>query len=578
MLLQALSEYANRLDLPPEMYTKTRVQWFIDLDERGRLVQFTPLEGDDPKRPGRVFLAPFVGSTSNINPKLLVGSAEYVLGIPRDAAKAERVVQCHREFCALARRCAQQTFERSVEAVVHFLDQWDSKVTGLPEGFAPGDILMFRVGKTVPTELKSVQVFWAEESRGDAGKDDGPKTQCILCGKYGKVEERLPIPLKRIPGTLPKGAPLFSANEKAFESYGLHASLTAPTCRLCGERFANAANDLLAGNTTSIWIGSLAYIFWTREESDFDFRILSEPDPERVRTLIESAWKGRETAELDDNAFYATAFAANRGRVVVRDWIETTVPAAKKNLARWFQLQGLVDAYGEPGDPVSLYTLAASLYRNANTEMVARVPATLLRVALHGTAFPEWLLYQAVKRNRADQLHPRRPKAPGKTDEGKVYARMVLIKMILQSYAGEETNMEELDLTNRDPAYLCGRLFAELEQVQREAVSSKATLVDRYFGTASSAPATVFGTLLRGAQAHLAKLRKTREGAYHGIEKRLEEITAHLSEFPKTLALKQQALFSLGYYHQRAADRAAATAHSENKKHQEQEINDEGGL
>ena len=125
--------------------------------------------------------------------------------------------------------------------------------------------------------------------------------------------------------------------------------------------------------------------------------------------------------------------------------------------------------------------------------------------------------------------------------------------------------MEELDPNRQEPAYLCGRLFAELEQVQKLAINPKATIVDRYFGTASSAPATVFGTLLRGAQAHLGKLRKTREGAFYGLQERIEEILKGLPAFPKTLALKEQALFSLGYYHQRAADRAAAKAAKENK-------------
>jgi CRISPR-associated protein Csd1 len=31
MLLEKLSEYANRLDLPPTMYLKTPIRWLIDL-------------------------------------------------------------------------------------------------------------------------------------------------------------------------------------------------------------------------------------------------------------------------------------------------------------------------------------------------------------------------------------------------------------------------------------------------------------------------------------------------------------------------------------------------------------------
>jgi len=125
-----------------------------------------------------------------------------------------------------------------------------------------------------------------------------------------------------------------------------------------------------------------------------------------------------------------------------------------------------------------------------------------------------------------------------------------------------EGTMERLELNNQAPAYLCGRLLAVLEAVQREANPGiNTTIVDRFFGTASSAPASVFGHLLRGAQAHLGKLRKEKPGAYRALERKLEEVLEGIRDFPKSLLLKEQGMFGLGYYHQRAADRAAAMAH-----------------
>lgn len=120
--------------------------------------------------------------------------------------------------------------------------------------------------------------------------------------------------------------------------------------------------------------------------------------------------------------------------------------------------------------------------------------------------------------------------------------------------------MSELDLGNREPAYLCGRLLAVLEAIQLRALGNpKTTIVDRFYGSASSAPASVFGTLLHGAQAHLSKLRKDERshGAYRALEQRLEEILEPLRAFPATLTLQEQGLFALGFYHQRAADRRA---------------------
>jgi CRISPR-associated protein Csd1 len=64
----------------------------------------------------------------------------------------------------------------------------------------------------------------------------------------------------------------------------------------------------------------------------------------------------------------------------------------------------------------------------------------------------------------------------------------------------------------------------------------------------------------------LAKLRRERRGTYEALQRRLEEILAGLPTFPKTLTLENQGLFSLGYYHQRASDRAAAAAYREARK------------
>lgn len=139
-------------------------------------------------------------------------------------------------------------------------------------------------------------------------------------------------------------------------------------------------------------------------------------------------------------------------------------------------------------------------------------------------------------------------------------------------------DMAELELTNRDPAYLCGRLLAELEATQRAALGDVgAGVVDRYFGTASSAPASVFGRLLRGAQPHLMRLRKEKPGAYRRLDERLQDILSGLNGpngFPATLTLKQQGLFSLGYYHQKAADIRAARERMRQKGLPAQDVNE----
>src|SRR3546814_8457801 len=64
-----------------------------------------------------------------------------------------------------------------------------------------------------------------------------------------------------------------------------------------------------------------------------------------------------------------------------------------------------------------------------------------------------------------------------------------------------------------NPGYQLGRLFAVYELAQRSALGRvNATIRDKYFGAASATPASVFPLIVRGAQPHLAKVRKERPG------------------------------------------------------------------
>jgi CRISPR-associated protein Csd1 len=100
-------------------------------------------------------------------------------------------------------------------------------------------------------------------------------------------------------------------------------------------------------------------------------------------------------------------------------------------------------------------------------------------------------------------------------------------------------------------------LFAVYEYAQTAALgrSINATVKDKFYGSASTTPESVFPLLDRGSVPHLAKLRKVRAGQAVNIEKQIAEIMERLSPsptaFPKSLPPAQQALFALGYYHER---------------------------
>lgn len=559
MLLQRLLEYSTRIPSTPTMYVKMAIKWIIDIDMEGKFQgMVSTSDGGKRNDRGKEFFSPFIGRSSGVKAKLLADNGEYVLCKAREDADKNDVLKRNKAFIELVKKAVDATSEQAVQAVLKFYENTNPPEVAMPEAFDPSQNLTFRVNGILPINLPSVQKFWAQyaESTGsNEGKNAEAKDvmQCLICGEEKTAVRRLPFKIKRIPNGQTSGMALISANSPAFESYGLEESLIAPTCQECGEKFSKAANALIEGENTHISIGPLVYIFWTKEETGFSFAsILSKPEPGEVQALIESAFGGHHAAtKLDVTPFYATAFSASGARVAVRDWLDTTVEGVRQNLARYFKLQQLVEGYGDKGKPIGLYALAACTVRDANKELAPNVPKALLHCALKGGPLPKSLLFQAVKRNRAEQTVTR--------------PRAALVKMVLLSQntsIEKEDKMEQLDLTNKEPAYLCGRLLGVLEAVQRAAMHNpNTTIVDRFYGTASSAPASVFGRLLRGVQPHLGKLRKDKRGTFEALEKKLEEVQSGLKSFPKTLTLEEQGLFALGYYHQRASDRAGAAAY-----------------
>lgn len=550
MLLERLSEYADQIVLPPMMYREQPVRYVIQLDHDGRYLRMIDRASVKEKR-GPEMLAPDRKRAYAIKPKLLTDNAEYVLGIEREGGKPERVQAAHRAFVELTQRCASETGESSLAAVVTFLAGQHAANLPPPDEFDPSATITFEVDSVRPIDLPLVQRFWAKEA--STADEDEPAMECLVCGNLRPPVVPLPIPVKGIPGGNQSGTALISANANAFESYGLENVRISPICEPCGLRLGYALNALLNTETTHVREGGNKYIFWAREPAPFSVAtLLSRADEADVRRFLTAAWRSHpEAARLDVTPFYAATLSGNNARVVVRDWVETTLGEVQRHLQRYFALQRLVDRDGNDRW-FALLTLARATVnaKSRQEDPAPQVGQALLRLALHGDPLPEWLLYQAVRRTRAEQ----KVTAP----------HAALIKMVLLTQASEEGrsgDMAELDVRNRDQAYLCGRLLAELEAVQRAALGDVgAGVVDRYFGTASSAPASVFGRLLRGAQPHLMKLRKERPGAYMRLDERLQEILSDLHEFPPTLTLKKQGMFVLGYYHQKAADIRAARA------------------
>jgi CRISPR-associated protein Csd1 len=573
MILRRLQEYAEtRLadQLAPTGYLKKMVTGFICLDIVGNFEGFISSEGVE-------MAVPHVSRSGQaIRPCLLADTGEYVLGIPSLEERKEKISGYHQAFKTEIQRCADKTQDQKVCAVASFLSALTSDTLNkiVPEDFDARGILTFRVdGKTIANVKEGyshLEQYWLsriDEIKGKNKKISGkPWMNCLVTGENLPVESRMPFMLKGIRGGNSSGTALVSANENAFSSYGLKNSLTSPISQGAADKFLKALNSLISSDQSRIYIRDSTYVFWTKQPIEENYlAYLDDPDPQSVANLLSSPFTAQRAFDIEQegnvNQFYALALSANNARAVVRDWMETTVSAVQQRIKAWFEGQKIVDPYGQLGRPLSIYELADSIYRDSSKEMSSSLPTALIRSALQGDRLPEDLLVRLVRRNRVERAV--------------TYPRAVLTKLIFTFDERREpmmTDMEQLNLNpnlegNNKAAYYCGRLLAELESVQRTSLGSiNASLTDRYYGAASSTPANAFPSLMRGARAHLSKLRKTSPGAYQRLEESLEEIQFHIEPpFPKTLNMQQQGIFSLGYYHQRAANRAAAKAASQAK-------------
>ena len=110
--------------------------------------------------------------------------------------------------------------------------------------------------------------------------------------------------------------------------------------------------------------------------------------------------------------------------------------------------------------------------------------------------YPTTLLETAVRRVKTDR------------DKGINRVRAGIIKACInRNYKKEEFGVA-LNKENCGQAYVCGRLFAVLEKLQRDASSTKLnrTIKDAYFASASAKPAMIFPKLIKLAQNHLNKV------------------------------------------------------------------------
>ena len=382
---------------------------------------------------------------------------------------------------------------------------------------------------------------------------------CAVCGtnNYPILDE--PHGSVKLPKGQTSGSMLVSYNTNAFESYNLKGNLNSGICTNCARNYIEAL-QYLVGNGYEITTekGEKKYkftnrqkisddtiaLFWTKEpDDDIDpFSDICQPTEERVRKLFSSIITGdnqRVNTEIE-NYFYCCTMSSAAARIAVRDWMAISVSQYQKNLQQWFNdIETVKDGkilYLGINSILSSCIKKKTKPTQSDVKAKARIGSILWHAALTNTSLPLMILQSVLTQIEHDYFSP----------EKSTVIRLVLNRNIKSTYYMKK----ELDEQNDSKAYLCGRLFALICQLQYKAHDGKdvnSSIRDRFFASASSNPSRAMSILLT---KYVPIYQKKTKGAYTKV---ITEIAARIEHFPEKLTLTERGEFALGYYYQYAA-------------------------
>ncbi|MGL6076805.1 MAG: type I-C CRISPR-associated protein Cas8c/Csd1 [Fimbriiglobus sp.] len=418
------------------------------------------------------------------------------------------------------------------------------------------------------------RTLFAKEVGDDHLGVDQPSL-CIVTGATGLQIAEIHKPEIKIDGTPPKGASFFSVMTTG-QSFGKGTAGTASVSVDAAASYALAFEELLASDDTRLDIGGVTFCFWAEKNPVYasaNARLLRAAIPSAVANFLKEPFSGVDRGLAKKDSFLSVAISANGGRIMVREWLRVPLDEAIDNFAKWFSdleidslfVEKLDDS--ERGGPLSLFHLAEVLVRErGELERMSEAITLLYRAAIEGTAPPVRLLSPLLAEFQSALVNNTAKKRKYPFNQ----SRFALLKLILlRNPKGDFVPKAHLCETD-DEAYNLGRLLCVLAALQDAAHDYELEgpgVVERYYGSASTAPANVFGVLWKLHVHHLRKLEQSEKGrktAYH-IRGRLSEIIGQFApageglppRFPATLSLEAQGRFALGFYQQLAADRKA---------------------
>ncbi len=568
-ILSSLVKAYERLpDAPRPGYSLEKIGYLISLNEDGTVAHVVDVRtGEGRKKIAPLKLVPQpTKRTAGIAPNYLWDKTSYVLGVT--AAEGKRTADEHAAFIKRHVEAFENTDDIGLKALALFLQSWsaDQFVAPVWSDEMKDQNVVFaleaeRLKGICLHDRPAARALWARLNA------EGAKNAaiCLVSGENGPVA-RLHPALKGVWGAQSSGASIVSFNLDAFTSYGHEQGDNAPVSEASAFAYTTALNIFLErGSGHRIQIGDASTVFWAdAEEADkilaaqavFE-SMFDEPDDAKINEAMEAGKVGELLRKLREGEpiksfapgltegvrFYVLALAPNAARLSIRFYLDNDFAAIAENYQRFIADMRVEPPPRDPHPALWKYLLETAVL-NKRENVPPNLAGEWLRAILTGNRYPMTLLSAVLMRLRADKdVNPLRVQ--------------ILKALLIRNYDRKDAPVAlEADYPNR--GYQLGRLFAVYERIQSDALGPKvnATIKDKFYGSASAQPRKVFALLDKGSANHLSKLGKQAPGRKIQLEKLVGEIMGAMSPsadpYPITLAAEDQALFGLGYYHQRS--------------------------
>ena len=379
---------------------------------------------------------------------------------------------------------------------------------------------------------------------------------CLVTGTRGPIVRTFtPTPITKKEAQ----AKLISFQKKqGYDSYGKLQGANAPISKEADFKYSTALNFLLRKGSKNVFrIGSRVYVFWASsknketeefEESFFSFfnsKAGNEDNPNRHIQKVEKVFNAVHSGKLsniDNEIFYILGLAPNKTRDIVVYWNEIPIKEFAANLLRHFDDMEIIDGRKEKRPYKGVYQMMSAVTLKGKVENVQpNLPESTIKSILQGTPYPYSLYMACLRRVRAGE-----EKIKDKTVSPITTGRIAILKAYLNRKINHQKFKDMLDTSNTNIGYLCGRLFATLEQIQYLANRTD-TIRQRFINAASTTPMAVFPTLLKLSVHHEVNLHSN---DLIKLKRKIIDMFP-VQKFPAHLNFEEQGCFFVGYYQQK---------------------------